>query len=130
MRCRPGFRENSTRNYLLGAALTFALDKDGASSDEIASGVVSREQETRSSVTRQKIRQVTSFFMATANLCVDCSNLVDLPVAIEPHAHLRIFSGNISELGHTQYYECRTCGARLFREQMPSNQDMRWRLLG
>ena len=60
---------------------------------------------------------------------MDCRNLIGSLVAIEPHVHLRIFSGNISERGHTEYYECLTCGAKLSREQKPGAPDMRWELL-
>ena len=67
--------------------------------------------------------------MAIARFCMDCRNLIDLSVAIEPHVYLRIYSGDISEQGHAQYYGCRICGAKLLREQKLSDPDMRWRLL-
>ncbi len=67
--------------------------------------------------------------MTTAKPYMDCRTLIDLSVAIEPHVYLRIYSGKIWEQGHTQYYDCLRCGAKLLREQTHSDPDMRWRLL-
>jgi len=67
--------------------------------------------------------------MANASPCVDCRNLIDLSVAIEPHVYLGIYGGNISEQAHAQYYDCRICGAKLLREQKLGDNDTRWRLV-
>lgn len=60
---------------------------------------------------------------------MNCRTLIDVSVAIEPHLYLEIYGGTISEHGHTQYYDCRKCGAELVRKQMDSDPSMRWQLL-
>jgi hypothetical protein len=49
--------------------------------------------------------------------------LIDLSVAPEPHVYLKIYSGTISEQGHTQYHDCRICAAKLAREQADNDPD-------
>jgi hypothetical protein len=67
--------------------------------------------------------------MTTEKPCVDCRTLIHSSVAIEPHVALRIHTTKVTEQGDTQYYDCRTCGAKLVREQKYNDPHMRWRLL-
>jgi hypothetical protein len=66
--------------------------------------------------------------MEFENCCVECSLLIDAPVAFAPHDSLSLVTTRLAG-GQAEYYACRTCRAKLLRDHKRLEPGKRWRLV-
>lgn len=65
--------------------------------------------------------------MENEGCCFECKFLIGAPVGLGPHDRLRMETAKV--LAQGVEYECRTCGAKLLREEKRGDPAVLWRLV-